>query len=219
MVTSANKVGTDNVKTGYEFSEVADPYFEFIRANYTVDFASIKGGSPPEDGFDEKHENSYLFKKSNGFKRLNFSHKLENVNIDAYDAIFFPGGLGPMVDMVDNELIKKVIAKMYENKKIVSAVCHGPVALLNVKLTTGKFLLEGKKVTCFTKYEEKIKGHHLHTVIPFMLEDVLKKEKAILSYNDPFENNVVVDENLITGQNPASAIGVAKSIIQKLSNN
>ncbi|TRX32044.1 type 1 glutamine amidotransferase domain-containing protein [Flavobacterium sp. ZT3R18] len=216
IVTSADRVGTSNVKTGYEFSEVADPYLEFTRAGYTVDFASILGGLPPEDGYDDSNSNSKLFRKSAGFKRLNFSHRLKNIDIEAYDGVFFPGGLGPMVDLVDNKLAKSIIAKMYESGKIVAAVCHGPVAFLNVKLSNGKFLLDSKKVTSFTEAEEKVKKHHLETVIPFLLDEALINEGANFSNTEPFESYVIADGNIITGQNPSSASDVAKAIIQKL---
>lgn len=216
IITSADRVGTSNIKTGYEFSEIADPYFEFVKVGYTVDFASILGGLPPEDGYDESNSNSKLFRNSEGFKRLNFSHKLENIDIEAYDAIFFPGGLGPMMDMVDNQLVKSIIAKVYERGKIVAAVCHGPVAFLNVKLSNGKFLLEDKKITSFTEAEEKLKKHHLEKVIPFLLDKALINQGANYSNAEPFESYVIADRNIITGQNPASASGVAKAIIQKL---
>ena len=218
IITSADKVGTDNRKTGYEFSEVADPYIEFMNAGYTVDFASIKGGCPPEDGFDENHKNSQLFKSSNGYKRLNFSHRLENVNAECYDAIFFPGGLGPMVDMVDNIAVKEIIAKVIEDGRVVSAVCHGSAAFLNVTLSNKRHFLEGRKVTSFTEQEEKMKGHYLNEVIPFMLDNALIKQGAIYGNKEPFCNNVIVDGNLITGQNPASAKDVAMAIIEKLRN-
>ncbi|HEV8513301.1 MAG TPA: type 1 glutamine amidotransferase domain-containing protein [Cyclobacteriaceae bacterium] len=217
IITSTDKIGSNNNKTGYEFSEVADPYFEFTKAGYTVDFASINGDSPPEDGYDEDHKNSYLFRNSNGFRRLNFSHKLENVNAESYDAIFFPGGLGPMIDMVDNTVVKKIIAKVYESGKIVAAVCHGPAALLNVTLSNKKNLLDGKKVTSFTEEEEQRKGHHLGTVIPFLLDKALIKQGAIYCKEEPFCAKVVVDGNLITGQNPSSAKDVASAVIEKLS--
>jgi putative intracellular protease/amidase len=216
IVTNANIVGTSNIKTGYEFSEVADPYFEFIKAGYTVDFASVLGGLPPEDGYDENNSISKLFRNSSGFKRLNFSHKLENVDFDAYDTIFFPGGLGPMVDLFDNKLVKKIIAEAYENGKIISSVCHGPVVLLNVKLSNGKLLLDGKKITSFTEAEEGIKKHYLKEVIPFMLDNELKSQGAYFSNKNPFENNVIIDDKIITGQNPASASAVAKAVIEKL---
>jgi putative intracellular protease/amidase len=216
IVTSSDKVGPNNHKTGYEFSEIADPYIEFTKARITVDFASTKGGSPPEDGYDENHKNSKLFRNSSGYKRLNFSHRLENVNIELYDAIFFPGGLGPLVDMENNSVLKKGIAKVYENGKIISSVCHGSVALLNVKLTNGKLLLEGRRITSFTEEEEKIKNHLIGEIIPFMLEKALKEQDAIFSKQKPFKNYVVIDGNIITGQNPASAKDVAKAVIKRI---
>jgi putative intracellular protease/amidase len=217
IVTSSDKIGTENVNCGYEFSEVADPYIELTKAGYTVDFASIEGGNPPEHGYVDIFSNNKSFRQSAGFKRLNFSHKLSDINTDAYDAIFFPGGLGPMIDMVDNTLVKKTIAEVYESGRIVSAVCHGPVALLNVQLSNGKYLLEGKNVTSFTEQEEQAEKHLLHNVIPFLLDEALAKQGANFSKAKPFEEKVVVDGNLITGQNPASASGVAKAIILKLS--
>ena len=108
IVTSTNKTGTGKHAAGYEFSEIADPYYEFINKGHTVDFASMLGGTPPFVGYDASQSISKKFKESNGFKRLNFSYKLNDVNIDAYDAIFFPGGLGLMTDMVDNPLVEKL---------------------------------------------------------------------------------------------------------------
>ncbi|TDQ28744.1 type 1 glutamine amidotransferase domain-containing protein [Tenacibaculum caenipelagi] len=217
IVTSTNKTGTEKRAAGYEFSEIADPYFHFIHNNITVDFASILGGSPPYVGYNENHEVSKTFKKSNGFKRLNFSHKLSNIDVTAYDAIFFPGGLGLMNDMVNNPLVKSVIRNTYENGRVIGAVCHGPAALLNVKLTDGSYLLAGKKINSFTKAEEKIDKHTLGGIIPFMLDEELIKQGAVFSYTNPFEPYVIHDGNLVTGQNPASAPGVALKMIELLS--
>ncbi len=214
IVTSTNVTGTGKHAAGYEFSEIADPYFEFTNKGYTVDFSSILGGAPPFVGYDSSQRSSKKFKESNGFKRLNFSHKLDNVNIAAYDAIFFPGGLGLMTDMVDNPLVKKIIKVAYESKKIIGAVCHGPSALLNVILSDGSSLLEGKKINSFTKAEEDIDSHLLGDVIPFMLDEELIKQGAIFSHTSPFETYVVVDGNIVTGQNPASASGVAIEMIK-----
>jgi len=214
IVTSTNVTGTGKHAAGYEFSEIADPYFEFINKGYMVDFASILGGKPPFVGYDSSQKNSKKFKKSSGFKRLNFSHKLNDVNIDAYDAIFFPGGLGLMTDMVDNPLVKETIKQVYESGRVVGAVCHGPTALLNVKLSDGSNLLEGKKVNSFTEAEENIDKHELGDVIPFMLDEALIKQGALFSYAEPFESCVVTDGSLVTGQNPASASSVAIEMIK-----
>jgi len=216
IVTSTNVTGTGKHKAGYEFSEVADPYLEFTNKGIFVDFASISGGEPPYVGYREDHENSRMFKASSGFKRLNFSHKLEAVDIASYDAIFFPGGLGPMTDMVDNPVVKEVIRDAYESNRVVGAVCHGPVALLNVKLSDGKYLIEGKKVNSFTQIEEEADGHTLGEVIPFLLDEALMEHGGVFSCASPFEPHVVTDGNLITGQNPASATAVAQEIIKAI---
>ncbi|MBL4710487.1 MAG: type 1 glutamine amidotransferase domain-containing protein, partial [Flavobacteriales bacterium] len=134
------------------------------------------------------------------------------------DAIFFPGGLGLMTDMVDNPLVKEVIKKVYENEKVIGAVCHGPSALLNVILSDGSNLLKGKKINSFTKAEEEEDKHTLGDVIPFMLDEELIKQGALFSYDKPFESYVINDGNIITGQNPASASKVALKMIDLLTN-
>ena len=216
IVTSTDITGTGKHPAGYEFSEIADPYFEFINDGYTVDFASILGGTPPFVGYNSSQKISKKFKESNGFKRLNFSHKLVNVDIDAYDAIFFPGGLGLMTDMLNNPLVKEIIKNVYENGKVIGAVCHGPTALLNVKLSDGSNLLEGKRINSFTKKEEEENNHLIVDVIPFMLDEELIKQGAIFSHTEPFESYVVIDRNIVTGQNPASASNVALNMINLL---
>lgn len=216
IVTSTNITGTGRHATGYEFSEVADPYFEFTEKGYTVDFASIQGGTPPFVGYDASQKLSKDFKEGTGFERLGFSHKLIDVDIEAYDAIFFPGGLGPMTDMVKNPLVKEIIKKVHESGRVVGAVCHGPVALLNVTLSNGKNLLEGKRINSFTESEENIDNHVLGDVIPFMLDAELAAQGAIFLNTTPFDPYVVTDGNLVTGQNPASASGVAIEMMKLL---
>ena len=139
--------------------------------------------------------------------------KLDHVDLDQYDAVFFPGGLGPMVDMFHDPIVKEVIAHFYEADRVVGAVCHGPVALLNVKLSDGKSLLEGKRVAAFTTAEEI--GHSEHDV-PFMLDIEMAKHGAIHTFADPFDKHVVVDGLLITGQNPASAASVAQEMVRSI---
>lgn len=217
IVTSADRTGTEGRPAGYEFSEIADPYLEFVKEGMTVDFASIRGGEPPYVGYDETNEASRTFKEGGGFKRLNFSHKLSEVDVTLYDAIFFPGGLGLMADMVNDEMVKSAIRNIYENDGIIGAVCHGPAALLNVQLTEGRNLLAGKRINSFTKEEEELDHHSLGDVIPFMLEDELVSQGAIFVHGKPFEPFVVNDGNVVTGQNPASAAGVALRMIELMS--
>jgi len=213
VVTSTEKIGPKNRASGYEFSEVAHPYLVFVSNQVHVDFASIKGGKPPEDGFDSQDSGSAIFRDSNGFKDIKSSQRLSEVDLDKYDAVFFPGGLGPMVDMLEDPDVKKTIAHFHENDQVVGAVCHGPVALLNVKLSDGSLLLQGKRVSAFTTAEEV--GHSEHDV-PFMLDRELVAQGAIHSQSEPFGKHVVSDGKLVTGQNPASAMGVAQEMLKKM---
>ena len=213
IVTSTNVTGAGKHPAGYEFSEVADPYEVFTVNGFTVDFASPKGGIAPYVGYDESKKTSKEFINGPGFKRLNFSHPLEHINPHAYDAIFFPGGLGPMNDLVDDPLLKTMIKDVFESGKVIGAVCHGPVALLNVQLSNGKYLVSGRHVNSFTELEEEEDGHTLGLVIPFLLDEALMEQGGIFSCAAPFKAHVVRDGNLITGQNPASATGVAEEMI------
>lgn len=214
ILTSADRVGRIAFKTGYEFSEVSNPYFDFIANGMAVDFASPLGGCPPESGYDASIKANKDFRASSGFLRLGFSHKLSVVDITAYDAIFFPGGLGPMVDLVDTEIVKKVIRQVYENGGVVGAVCHGPAALLNVKLSNGCYLLDGKNVSCFTEAEEVESKHHLGDVIPFLLDRTIREQGGNVIQEPPFQPCVVSDGRLVTGQNPASASPVANAMMR-----
>jgi len=214
IVTSTETIGSNHRPSGYEFSEVAHPYLVFTANGHEVDFASIKGGRPPEDGFNSEDPASVIFRDSTGFSNLNESKKLNQVDLDAYDAVFFPGGLGPMDDMLHDPIVKKTIAYFYVMDRVVGAVCHGPVALLNVKLSDGTKLLDGKQVAAFTTEEEI--GHSEHDV-PFMLDAEMMKQGAIHTHANPFERHVVVDGLLITGQNPASAAGVAQEMVSAMS--
>lgn len=213
VVTSTETIGPKIRPSGYEFSEVAHPYLVFTANDHRVDFASIRGGRPPEDGFNIKDPASVIFRESDGFNALNESKKLDEVDVDLYDAIFFPGGLGPMVDMLHDPVVKKTITHFYETDRVVGAVCHGPVAMLNVQLPDGTFLLEGMRVAAFTTAEEI--GHSEHDV-PFMLDAEMIKQGAVHTQANPFERHVVVDGLLITGQNPASASGVAQEMVNSI---
>ncbi len=214
IITSASIIGPRQRQTGYEFSEVAGPYLTFVAEGHQVDFASPQGGRPPESGFDEADSASVIFRQSAGFGRLNESGSLADVELGAYDGIFFPGGLGPMVDLLDDPQVKQAIARTYDRGGVVGAVCHGPVAMLGVTLADGTNLLSGREVAAFTAAEEE--GHSKDDV-PFMLDAALTAQGARHTCADPFEPHVVVDGRLITGQNPASAIGVARAMLLAMS--
>jgi len=211
VLTSTAKIGPSKRESGAYFSEVSHPYEEFSKHGYGVDFASLAGGDPPMYGYDDKDATSKAFLDSRQFRRLRNSRKLAEVDIDAYDAVFFPGGTGPMVDVAVDPLVKQVIARVYESGRVVGAVCHGPVALLDVKLANGEYLVKGKRVAAFTNQEEE---KTTKADVPFLLEDALKKQGAEHIAAPAWQANTIVDERLVTGQNPASATGVTKAMIE-----
>jgi putative intracellular protease/amidase len=213
IVTNTAEIGPKHRKTGYFFPEVAHPYHEFTEQGYTVDFATLKGGTPTYDGYDEKDPLQKEFLDGKGFARLNNSRKLSEVDASAYDAVFIPGGLGPMVDLAADPLVKKTVVEVYERGQVLGAVCHGPVALLGAKLSNGKYLVDGKKISAFTEEEER--GYAIADV-PFVLEKALRDQGARFVEGNAWQSLSVVDGLLVTGQNPASAAAVALDMIKLL---
>jgi putative intracellular protease/amidase len=211
IVSNASAIGPNHRRTGTFLSEVAHPYAEFVRANCQVDFASVTGESPFLDALHLASDPDNLaFLTGDGWASMHQAQRLAAVNVSNYDAIFVPGGLAPMVDMPEDPLLKRVVAEAYERKAVVGAVCHGPVALLNVKLSDGSFLVSGKKITSFTDQEEE---HYARADVPFLLQSALTKQGAIFHAAAPWAANSLADGNLVTGQNPASAKGVGEKMI------
>lgn len=211
IVSSADKIGPDNRKTGNFLPEVAHPYHEFIEAGYAVDFASVQGGEPPIDGADDLSDpRNKAFIEGEGMMRMKSSLKISEVDTAPYDAVFVPGGLGPMVDMPNNVDVQKAIAATYDRGDVVGAVCHGPVSLLNVTLSDGTSLIQGKKLTSFSNSEE---SGYAENDVPFLLESALREKGAAYSSVDDWQALSIADGRLITGQNPASAEGVARKMI------
>lgn len=213
ILTNAAEIGPNNRRTGYFFPEVAHPYEVFEQAGIAVEYASPLGGFVPEDGYDETDPSQRTFRNGLGIRRLAHSRKLSEVDVLDYDAIFFPGGLGPMVDIAHDPDVKRAVARAWDNGKIVSAVCHGPAAFLGVTLEDGTPLLRGRKLTSFSNAEE---AGYAQADVPFNLEDALKAEGAEYSATDVWQAKVVVDGRLITGQNPASGTALAEEIVNAL---
>lgn len=214
IVSNAKVIGPKNRKTGVFLDEVAHPYVEFDDAGYQIDFASITGDVPNLDNMEAKEEASNArFLKDGGWEKMQHNRKLSEVDAGIYDAIFVPGGLAPMVDMPQNALLKKVIAETYERKAVVGAVCHGPVSLLNVKLSDGTFLLKDKNITSFTNEEE---NNYAKDDVPFLLESALTEQGGKFHAAAPWSDHSITDGNLVTGQNPASARGTAQKVIALL---
>ena len=211
IVSNANAIGPNNRRTGTFLPEVAHPYAEFDKANYEIDFASLTGDTPYLDALNLANDpDNLIFLTGKGWEKMQKAVKLSNVDVSKYDAVFIPGGLAPMVDMPENELLKKVIKETYERNAVVGAVCHGPVSLLNVKLSNGSYLVNGKNITSFTDEEER--GYAIADV-PFLLETALTKQGAKFHAAAVWSAHSIADGNLVTGQNPASAKGVAEKMI------
>lgn len=214
IVSSAAQIGPKSRPTGNFLPEVAHPFHEFRQKGYDVVFASVRGGEPPIDGLNLTDDPlNVAFLNGEGLKSMKQSSKLSDVDVKSFDAIFVPGGLGPMVDMPQNEVIQKAIAETYDRGAIVGAVCHGPVSLLNVTLQDGTSLIKGKTIAAFSNEEEE--GYAKEDV-PFLLESALKAKGALFLSASPWQPNSVTDGRLVTGQNPASAKGVAEKMIALL---
>jgi putative intracellular protease/amidase len=217
VVTNHDQLGTTGKKTGYYLPEVAHPYFKFIKAGHEVVFASPKGGHSPMDpkSKDLKDpENKRFFENKILMKQLDNTIALAKVDAAKFDAIVFAGGHGTMWDFHNSEVLNKLAANIYEKGGVVAAVCHGPAALINVKLSNGQYLIKGRAVTGFTNKEEDIAK--LSSQMPFMLETEMIKRGAKFSSAKPWKEKVVVDGRLVTGQNPASAGALGSQIVRLL---
>jgi putative intracellular protease/amidase len=211
IVSNASAIGPLNRRTGTFLPEVAHPYAEFDKAGYRVDFASLSGDTPFLDALNLADDPDNLkFLTGKGWAAMQKAEKLADVDVTAYDAVFVPGGLAPMVDMPENPLLKKVIAETYERGAVVGAVCHGPVSLLNVQLSDGSYLVNGKNIASFTTAEE---DNYARPDVPFDLQTALTEQGAIFHAAAPWSANSITDGNLVTGQNPASAKGVGEKIV------
>jgi putative intracellular protease/amidase len=217
VVTSHNKKGSTEQPTGYYLGEVSHPWEVLHQAGYEIDFVSPKGGKAPVDGFDLSDPVNKKF-----WEDANYRHKVENtmkpseVNANNYVAIFYAGGHGAMWDFPEQKDIASITAAIYENGGIVSAVCHGPAGLVNIKMHNGEYLVSGKKVNAFTNEEEAAVG--LSDIVPFLLETKLIERGAKYEKSGLWQPHVTVDQRLITGQNPASAKGVGEALLKELKN-
>ena len=218
VVTSHDKLGNTGEKTGFWTEELAAPYYALADKGVTIDIATPLGGQPPIDPKSEDPsaatEDTKRFDSDKVLlEKLKHTLKLSTINQADYDAVFYPGGHGPLWDLAEDPNSALLIAAFYSNDKPVGFVCHAPGVLKNVKVK-GEFLVKGKKVTGFTNAEEEAVG--LTKVIPFLLEDVLKKNGAIYSKVDNWQPYAVEDGLLITGQNPASSKLVAEKLLHQL---
>jgi putative intracellular protease/amidase len=222
VLTSHSELGNTGHKTGFWIEEFAAPYYFFKDAGVEVTIASPKGGQPPIDPKSaEPASQTDATQRFNKDKELHellaHTKKLSQVSAGDYDAIFYPGGHGPLWDLTTDADSIRLIETFWKTNKPVAAICHAPSALLNVKDENGEPLVKGKKVTGFTDTEEE--AVQLTNVVPFLLEDELKEKGGIYSKKEDWASYVVQDGLLITGQNPASSEEAAKQLLAVLEDN
>lgn len=219
ILTSHSELGNTGHKTGFWIEEFATPYYLLKDAGAVITLASPKGGQPPIDPKSAEPANqteaTKRFDNDAALKELLANtKKIAGLSADDFDAVFYPGGHGPMWDLTSDTNSISLIEGFFKNKKPVAAVCHAPAVLLNVKDENGVPLIKNKNVTGFTNSEEE--AVQLTKVVPFLLEDELKKRGAIYTKKADWESYVVTDGLLITGQNPVSSGATAEKLLTLL---
>ena len=218
VVTSCNVKGETGLRTGFNLAEVTHPLEKLEEKDIVVTIASIKGGVALTDGLESLDDPVIAkYMADEDFRNaIANTIKLDDAKVSDYDAIFFAGGHGTMWDFPDTPSVLTFVPEFYESGKIVSAVCHGPAALVNAKLSDGSFLISGKNVTAFTNDEEE--EVQSTNVVPFLLANALTAHGAIYHNSPNWNNNVIIDGRLITGQNPQSAASLGEVLAQLLLN-
>lgn len=218
VVTNVHTMGPEGKYTGYELTELARAYYVFEANGFSVDIASPRGGEPPAviDG-DDMGRYDYAFLNDRvAQQKVSHSLPMATVNPDDYQAVYFVGGKGAMFDFPDNPAIQALVRDYYEQGKVIGAVCHGPAALVNVKLANGQPLLAGKSVTGFTNAEELLLIPGARDIFPFLLQDKLTSRGGLFNEGDLYLNNISQDHHLLTGQNPWSVWTLAEEMISQL---
>ena len=220
VLTSHDKLGETGEKTGFWIEEFAAPYYLLKDNGISITLASPKGGQPPIDPKSTEPDfQTASTKRFNEDKEtqeiLSSTVKLETVNQADYDAVFYPGGHGPLWDLAEDKNSIALIEAFIKNNKPVAAVCHAPAIFKHTKNADGTPLVSGKKVTGFTNGEEE--GVQLTDIVPFLVEDMLKRNGGIYSKGDDWASYAVEDGLLITGQNPASSELAAELLLKRLS--
>jgi len=216
VLTSHDELGNTGLKTGFWSEELAAPYYALTDKNVEVILASVKGGQPPIDPKSEdpsfQTDTTRRMNKDNVLlEKLKNTSSLAEVKMEDYDAVFYPGGHGPLWDLAESGVSQKLIIDFYEAKKPIAFVCHAPGVLKDVKIN-GEYFVKGKNVTGFTNTEEE--AVQLTYVVPFLVEDVLKRNGGLYTKIDDWNPYAVVDGLLITGQNPASSEKVAEELLK-----
>lgn len=219
VLTSHDKLGNTDEKTGFWLEELAAPYYVMKDAGAEIVLASPKGGQPPLDPKSSQPESQTdatrrFEKDADANNQLANTVKLADIQTSDFDAVFYPGGHGPLWDLVDDKDSIAIIESFVLANKPVAAVCHAPAVLLNVKTIGDDPWIKGKTVTAFSNSEEDAVG--LSAIVPFLLEDALKQRGAHFKKGDDWASFVVTDGILITGQNPASSEATATALLKQL---
>jgi putative intracellular protease/amidase len=212
VLSSHGSLGSTGQKTGWYLPEAAHPYAVLRRAGIEVQFASPGGGAAPMIGVDHSDPVQAAFlEEPESADAVRATRRLDEVDATCYDAVLLVGGHGTMWDFPDNEPLQRITAEIFERGGAVSAVCHGPAGLVNVRLSDGSYLVAGRRVASFTDEEEAAVG--LSDVVPFLLESTLEQRGALHEGTSTFQPHVAVDGRLVTGQNPASAAPMAEALV------
>jgi len=219
VLTSHDQLGDTGLKTGFWLEEFAAPYYVFKDNDIEVTLASPKGGKPPLDPKSDEPDfqtpATKRFRKDDGAqKQLAGTHLLSTINPSDFDAVFYPGGHGPLWDLAEDKISISLLETFSQQKKPMGLVCHAPGVLRHTKREDGTSLVTGKRVTGFSNSEEE--AVQLTKVVPFSLEDMLKAKQGLYYKGDDWGSYIEVDGNLLTGQNPASSEAVANELIKIL---
>ncbi|MCW0210539.1 MAG: type 1 glutamine amidotransferase domain-containing protein [Achromobacter sp.] len=221
VLTSHDTLGDTGRKTGFWLEEFAAPYYAFVDAGAKVTLASPAGGQPPLDPKSDdpgaQTDDTRRFRQdAEAQRRLASTRPLGETQAADYDAVFYPGGHGPLWDLAEDPKSVSLIETMLAAGKPVAAVCHAPGVLRHAKTADGNPLVQGRQVTGFSNAEEA--AVQLSDVVPFLVEDELKQLGGLYSSGPDWQPHVVGDGLLITGQNPASSVGVAEALLERLKN-
>ncbi|MGL4175656.1 MAG: type 1 glutamine amidotransferase domain-containing protein [Dermatophilaceae bacterium] len=212
VLTSHDRLGETGRSTGFYVPEVAHPWKVFRENGIDVDLVSTAGGRPPMDGLDDTDPTvRELLDDPQMSAKLAATPRPDQVDPSDYDVVLYAGGHGTMWDFPGDDRLAGLGREVYESGGVVAAVCHGPAGLVDITLSDGRYLVDGRRVAAFTNEEEAAVG--LTDVVPFLLADRLVERGAIHVPAGTFQAQVIVDDRLVTGQNPASAVGVAEAIV------
>lgn len=219
VLTSNGRLGNTGQKTGLWLEELAVPYYVFKSNDIQVTLASPAGGRPPIDPKSEEPEaqseaSRRFMEDAEARQQFDNTLRLDTIFPEDFDAIFYPGGHGPLWDLAEDDNSISLIESFFMREKPIGCVCHGPAVLLHAKGPGGFPLVKGRRVTGFTNREEN--WVKLSEVVPFTIEDMLSNRGGIYSKGDAWKSHIEVDGNLVTGQNPASSKAAAEALVELL---